>query len=72
MLRDHGISEWDQCDIKSFPTCEKRLVPNAHWKHPIPEPKPRIKTTLPSTKWEVLNITPQEDMQKGEITTPLF
>ena len=49
-----------------FPTCEKRLEINDYWKHIIQEPKPRIKTSLPSTKWEALNVTPEVDIQNGK------
>jgi len=45
-------------------------MPNALLKHLIPEPKPRIKTPLPSTKCEALNITTEVDIQNGVIKTP--
>jgi len=64
----------DKCanHLKDFPTCVRELVPNAHCKPLISEPKPRIKTYLPSAEWEAFNITPEVDSQKGEIIIPWF
>ena len=55
-----------------FPTGEKRFMPNAHFKHLIPESKQWIHTPLPLTKCKANNIATKVDIQKGEIKTPQF
>ena len=47
-------------------------MPNTHLKHLILEPKQGNQAHLTSTRHEALNITSEEDIQKGEITTPHF
>ena len=55
-----------------FPSCEKNLVHNGCLKHVTPEHKHGNHASLPSTNHEVLNIIPEEDINKGEFRDPLF
>ena len=57
---------------QAFPKCEKRLVSHGRFNNVIPEHKHGNPATLPSTKQEAFNVTPEEDIPKGEITAPLF
>ena len=56
--------------LKSFPTQEKTLLPNS-LETPHPDQN-HDKAALPSANGKALNITPEEDILKGEIKTPLF
>ena len=47
-------------------------MPNTHLKHLILEPKQGNQAHLTSTRHEALNITSEEDIQKGEIKTPQY
>lgn len=59
-------------NLKAFPTYEERLVINGCFKHIITEQKQGKQTSVSSTRHEGLDVTPEADTPKGEITAALF
>ena len=67
MVYPKGTSE---LTTQVFSYTWERLVPNAHLKQHIQEPKPWNQNALPSSKCEALDIIPEVDIPKGEIKNP--